>query len=73
MAKVKNMHEECGCGQHHEHGGCGCGMDHHGHGHFARHFMTKAEKIEKLENYIEELKNELAGVQERLKELKVSK
>ena len=35
--------------------------------------MTKAEKIEKLENYIEELKNELAGVQERLKELKVSK
>jgi FtsZ-binding cell division protein ZapB len=35
--------------------------------------MTKAEKIEKLERYVEELKNELAGAQERLKELKASK
>jgi FtsZ-binding cell division protein ZapB len=47
-------------------------MGHHGHG-FARRFMTKAEKIEKLESYIEQLKNELAGVQERLRELKANK
>jgi hypothetical protein len=70
MAKVKDMHNECGCGQHHGHGECSTG--HHGHG-FARRFMTKAEKIEKLERYVEELKNELAGAQERLKELKASK
>jgi FtsZ-binding cell division protein ZapB len=35
--------------------------------------MTKAEKMEKLESYAEELKNELAAVQERIKELKTSK
>jgi hypothetical protein len=72
MPKVKDMHEECGCGQHHGYGGYGCCMGHHGHG-FARRFMTKAEKIEKLESYIEQLKNELAGVQERLRELKANK
>jgi len=64
------MHNECGCGQHHGLGVCSFG--HHGHG-FARRFMTKTEKIEKLERYVEELKNELAGVQERLKELKAGK
>jgi len=66
------MHKECGYEHHHD-GNCSCGMGHHGHGHFARRFMTKVEKTEKLENYIEELKNELAGAQERLKELKASK
>ena len=35
--------------------------------------MTKAEKIEKLENYVQDMKNELAAVQERIKELKGSK
>jgi hypothetical protein len=73
MARVKNVHDECGCERHHGHGECGCGMGHHGHGNFARRFMTKAEKTERLEKYIEELKNELAGAQEHLKELKAGK
>jgi|CryGeyStandDraft_7_1057128.scaffolds.fasta_scaffold24432_5 FtsZ-binding cell division protein ZapB len=32
--------------------------------------MTKTEKIEKLEKYAQDMKNELTAVQERLKELK---
>ena len=39
----------------------------HGHG---RRFLTKEEKIKKLENYAEELKKEIAAVDERIKELK---
>jgi len=53
--------------------GCGCGPHHHVglHGHLhKRRFLTKAEKIERLQNYAEELKKELAAVQERLNELK---
>jgi hypothetical protein len=65
------MHDQCGCRTHHENGECGCG--HHGYGHFKRHFMTKTEKIEKLENYAQDLKNEIAAVTERIKELKSSK
>lgn len=62
------MCKECGCGCH-----CGCGSHHHGkeHGHMRRRrFLTKAEKIERLQNYAEELKKELVAVQERIKELK---
>ena len=55
------MDEECGC------------EEHHGHRRFGRHFMTKAEKIQKLEGYVEDLKNELAAVQEHIKELKGGK
>jgi len=44
-------------------------MEWHGH-HRGRHFLTKEEKIERLESYAEELKKELAAVQERIKELK---
>jgi len=39
----------------------------HGHG---RRFLTKEEKIEHLKNYAEELKKEIAAVDERIKELK---
>jgi len=62
------MCKECGCEC-----DCGCGSRHHGegHGHMRRRrFLTKAEKIERLQNYAEELKKELAAVQERIKELK---
>jgi len=48
--------------------GCGCGMHGHGHG-YRRHFLTKAEKIEKLKNYAEELKKELKAVEEKIKEM----
>jgi peptidoglycan hydrolase CwlO-like protein len=41
----------------------------HGQPH-GRHFLTKEEKIKQLENYVEELKKEIAAVNERIKELK---
>jgi hypothetical protein len=56
--------EHHGYGRHCWHGGS------HGYGEFARRFLTREEKIKKLEEYAQELKNELAGVQERIKELK---
>jgi len=39
-----------------------------GHGHKQR-FLTKAEKVEKLKNYTQELKKELTAVEENIKEL----
>ena len=50
---------------------CGdcCGSDCHDHGHDHRKVLTKAEKVEKLKNYAEELKKELAAVDEHIKEL----
>ena len=42
---------------------CGCHND-------ERHFLTKEEKIEKLEEYKEWLENERNGVQETIDELK---
>ena len=56
---------------------CGCGPRHHEEGHGGhkqerrRQFLTKAEKVEKLKNYAEELRKELAAVEEHIKELKV--
>jgi len=56
---------------------CGCGLHHHevrheeGHEHgHARRFLTKAEKAENLKKYAEELRKELAAVEEHIKELK---
>jgi len=52
---------------------CGCGLLHHLEPHrhpYGRRFLTKGEKIEQLESYAEELKKELAAVQEQIKELK---
>jgi len=36
---------------------------------YRRRFLTKAEKIEKLEKYVEELRKEQAAVEEHIKEL----
>jgi hypothetical protein len=59
------------------HCGCGCESGHHGerheegHGHSqSRRFLTKAEKVEKLESYAGELRKELTAVEEHIKELK---
>ena len=57
------------------HCGCGCGPRHHVEGHEEGHergrrFLTKAEKAEKLKSYAEELRKELAAVEEHIKELK---
>jgi hypothetical protein len=36
---------------------------------YRRRFLTKAEKVEKLKNYAEELKKELEAVEERIEEV----
>ncbi len=46
----------CGC--------CGCGC-----GPWPRRFIAPAEEKEMMERYRDSLKNELAGLEERLKEL----
>jgi hypothetical protein len=35
-----------------------------------RRFLTKQEKIKRLEEYTEELKKEMAAVEEKIKEMK---
>lgn len=45
----------CGC--------CGCGC-----GPFSRRFFSKSEKIGKMENYRDQLKLELAAVEDQLKQ-----
>ncbi len=59
MEVKKRMCRECCCGPpYHE--------QEHAHG---RRFLTKTEKAEKLKSYAEELKKELAAVEEHIKEL----
>ena len=49
---------------------CCCGgEDHHGHGHTHRRVLTKEEKLEKLKTYKEDLKKELAAVDQAIEEL----
>ncbi len=49
---------------------CGCGgREGHERAH-GRRFLTKAEKVEQLKSYAEELRKELAAVEENIKELK---
>ena len=50
--------------------GSDCCCIEHGPGLFLRRFVTSKEERERLEKYREELKNEITGVEERLKELK---
>ncbi len=52
---------------------CGCAAPPHPHLHrhpSHRHFLSEEERAEGLESYAEELKKELAAVEERIKELK---
>jgi hypothetical protein len=68
------MDEEWGPRMHHGgyKGYCGWGM--HGSGHFyRRRFFTKAEKVEMLKSYAEELRNELKAVEEKIKEMQSRK
>ncbi len=55
----------CGCGCECNCGCCGCGC-----GTFPRRFISRKEKQEKLEKYLDQLKKELAGVEEHIQELK---
>ena len=45
-------------------GACGCGS-------FFRRFISGKEEQEMLEGYRDQLKKEVAGVEERIKELKI--
>ena len=64
----------CGCGGHghHEvsragiHGSDCCSM----HGHGKRRFFSHKEVIAKLEEYLNDLRSEIKGVEERIAELK---
>lgn len=54
---------DCGCN-------CGCG-GHHGGGWFGqRRFISKEEIIDRLQEYLKQLKAEATGVEERIAELK---
>ena len=65
-------HSDCGCERHtyierayHHHEGCGCGH----HGHPLRHFPTREETIQGMEDYLKQLRAEAKGVEERLSEM----
>jgi len=45
-------------------------MHHHREGYHHRRFFTKAEQLEELKKYAEDLRKELAAVEEHIKELK---
>ena len=75
-----------GHGHGHGHGGMGghgCCTPGGGHGHHGgmpggccrgwRRFVSPAEETERLRDYLEELKKEMAGVEARLHELKAVK
>lgn len=50
--------------------GCGGGGGGHwGYGYGVRSFLTKEEKLAMLKEYKEDLEKEVAGVEERIKEL----
>jgi hypothetical protein len=49
---------------------CGCECHHWHHRSFGRRFLTKEEHIKELEEYLEDLKKEIAAVESHLKELK---
>ena len=50
-------------------GVCTCGCCTCGCGGFRRRYLSRAEEMEMLKDYLESLKKEIAGVEERIKEL----
>jgi len=57
-------------GMHHGHGCCGGRMPGCCRGMGFRRFISPAEEMERLKDYLEELKKEMAGVEARIHELK---
>ncbi|HHT9138532.1 MAG TPA: hypothetical protein ACFYEK_14975 [Candidatus Wunengus sp. YC60] len=51
-------------------GGCTCGCCRCGCGTFFRRFVSAKEEQERLEEYRDQLEKELAGVEDRIQELK---
>jgi coproporphyrinogen III oxidase-like Fe-S oxidoreductase len=62
MFKTRTGHDTQGCCDT-DLSGCGCGS-------FSRRFVTNKEEQEWLEEYKKQLQNELAGVEERMQEIK---
>lgn len=69
----------CEHGEHHGRHGCGCGRQHFGsemgdcHGmHFRRRFLTREERIARLEEYLKVLQAEVKAVEEAIAEMKTA-
>ncbi|MDQ0285418.1 hypothetical protein J2Z49_000519 [Desulfofundulus luciae] len=58
-------HQVYGHGHAPGHRGCHC----HG-GQFHRHFYSREERLDRLENYLKQLQAEVKAVEEKIKELK---
>jgi len=67
--EVKRMFEHGNYHGHHGHGGCCRPGNVHRH-HFHRRFMSKEEKVARLEDYLKELRAEATAVEEHLEDLK---
>jgi hypothetical protein len=51
--------------------GCGCAGRHEHYQYRDRRFLTREERAKDLEEYVEDLKKELAAVEEQIRELKL--
>jgi hypothetical protein len=69
IKEVKNMFEHGNYHTHHRHDGCCRPGNMHRH-HFHRRFMSREEKIARLEDYQKELRVEAKAVEEHLEDLK---
>ena len=66
------MGDYCKHRKHYEHrGNCYYGGSHHEHG-FNRHFISREEKVERLENQLKDLQAEAEAVEEQQASLKAS-
>jgi hypothetical protein len=68
MCCQEENRQGCQCGCHRHGGSCGCGRDQGPH--FKRRFLSKAEKIADLEQYLESLQLETTAVEERIAALR---
>ena len=69
----------CEHGEHHGRHGCGCGRGHFGPGmsfgpgmHFRRRFLTREERMARLEEYLKVLQAEVKVVEEAIAEMKAA-
>jgi len=60
--------QSCNMQPHPNEGDCNGNCNGPAHG-MRRHFITKAEKLERLKEYAEQLRKEIQGVEEKIREL----
>ena len=71
--KEMSKNESCSCHEGDESeccGDCCCGEGSSEQPHFVRQFYTRAERITMMEEYLTDLKAEIAGVEEELADLR---